>query len=75
MLAIGQALRDHGHTSVIAAPPVYASRVAALGLAFHPLRPDFPPEVLIEIFGDPVNGAGACCRISSFPRCATPSRI
>ncbi|WP_371345555.1 glycosyltransferase [Ancylobacter sp. IITR112] len=56
MLAIGQALRDKGHSAVIAAPPIYGSRVAALGLEFHPLRPDFPPDVLMEIFSDPVNG-------------------
>lgn len=68
MLAMGQALRDHGHTPVIAAPPVYASRVAALGLAFHPLRPDFPPEVLIEIFGDPVNGGRRMLQDLVFPQ-------
>lgn len=56
MLAIGHALRARGHDPIIAAPPVYAPRVAALGLPFHPLRPDFPPDVLMEIFGDPVHG-------------------
>ncbi|WP_421697656.1 glycosyltransferase [Ancylobacter sp.] len=56
MLAIGQALRAHGHDPIIAAPAVYGSRVAALGLPFHPLRPNFPPDVLMGIFGDPVHG-------------------
>lgn len=56
MLAVGQALRDRGHAAVIAAPPVYGPRVAALGLEFRPLRPDFPPDALIDIFGDPVHG-------------------
>lgn len=56
ILAIARVLRERGHIPVIAAPAVYGPRIRELGLTFHPLRPDFPPAVLAEIFGDPVMG-------------------
>ncbi len=43
MLAIGQALRARGHEPIIAAPPVYAPRVAALGMSFIPCGRTFRP--------------------------------
>ncbi|WP_246520133.1 glycosyltransferase [Ancylobacter lacus] len=68
LLAIAQALRARGHTPVIAAPASYGPRVAALGLDFHPLRPDFSPEVLMEIFGDPVHGGRRLYHDTVFPQ-------
>lgn len=67
MLSMGLALRARGHVPVIAAPAVYRARVAALGLDFHALRPDFPPDVLMEIFGDPVHGGRRLFRDTVFP--------
>ncbi len=68
LLALAQALRLRGHAPVIAAPAVYGPRVAELGLPFHALRPDFPPEVLVEIFGDPVRGGKRLLADLVFPR-------
>lgn len=67
MLSMGLALRARGHVPVIAAPAVYRSRVSALGLQFRALRPDFPPEVLMEIFSDPVQGGARLFRDTVFP--------
>lgn len=67
MLAMAQALRARGHTPAIAAPAAYEARITALGLPFHPLRPDFPPEVLTYIFGDPVHGGKRLLAETIFP--------
>lgn len=56
MLAIAGALRAKGHTPVLAAPAAYGPRITELGFDFHAMRPDFPPDVLLKIFGDPVHG-------------------
>jgi rhamnosyltransferase subunit B len=42
-LALGLALRERGCRVAIAATPWYRDRVAALGLEFRPLRPDWNP--------------------------------
>lgn len=67
MLAVAQALKARGHEPVVAAPAAYESRITALGLPFHPLRPDFPPEVLTHIFGDPVHGGKRLYLETVFP--------
>src|SRR5512137_1113311 len=41
-LAIARGLRARGHCAVVATSPHYRDRVLALGLDFHPLRPDLP---------------------------------
>lgn len=67
MLALAQALRLRGHTPVIAGPASYGPRVAGMGLAFHALRPDFPPDLLVEIFGDAVHGGKRLLGDTVFP--------
>lgn len=68
MLALAQALRARGHEPLIAAPAAFGARITALGLPFHPLRPDFPPERLTYIFGDPVHGGKRLYLETIFPR-------
>mgnify|MGYP001806415989 CR=1 FL=1 len=68
MLAMAQALRARGHAPAIAAPAAHGARVTALGLPFHPLRPDFPPQVLTRIFGDPVHGGKRLFDETLFPQ-------
>lgn len=67
MLAVAQALKARGHDPRIAAPAAYGARITALGLPFHPLRPDFPQEVLTHIFGDPVHGGKRLFDETLFP--------
>ena len=40
-LAVARALAERGHSPVIATHPGYRARVAAAGLEFAPVRPDF----------------------------------
>ncbi|MEL6899564.1 MAG: glycosyltransferase [Cyanobacteria bacterium J06606_4] len=44
MLALGLALRDRGHSVVLATPESYRSKIESLGLEFHPIRPDLPDD-------------------------------
>src|SRR5580700_2054574 len=43
-MAIGGELRRRGHGVIIATLPGYAVKIAAEGLAFHPVRPDISPD-------------------------------
>lgn len=43
-LALGRELRRRGHTPVVASLPGYGPRVRAVGLEFHPVRPDVDVE-------------------------------
>lgn len=67
MLAMAQALQARGHAPAIAAPAAHAAHVTARGLPFHPLRPDFSPQVLTHIFGDPANGGRRLFDETLFP--------
>jgi UDP:flavonoid glycosyltransferase YjiC (YdhE family) len=46
-LAIALALKARGHRPTLATSPTYRAKVEALGLAFHPIRPEveFTPEL------------------------------
>jgi UDP:flavonoid glycosyltransferase YjiC (YdhE family) len=41
-IAIALELRDRGHVPVVATSEVYREKMDALGLEFHPVRPDMP---------------------------------
>ncbi len=43
-LELGVDLRGRGHEVTVATSPTYAERVAAHGLGFHPIPPDFEPD-------------------------------
>src|SRR6266446_3233230 len=45
-LALAVELQRRGHRVEISSTPYYRSRVEALGIAFHPLRPDWDPTDL-----------------------------
>lgn len=51
MLAIAVGLRQRGHHPVVATSEAYRSRVEARGIAFRPVRPDFPdtPEATLAM--------------------------
>lgn len=42
-LALAQELKERGHLVAIASTPFYRDRAEQLGVAFHPLRPDWNP--------------------------------
>jgi rhamnosyltransferase subunit B len=42
-LAIAMELKKRGHVVTIASTPVYREKVEDLGIAFHPMRPDWDP--------------------------------
>lgn len=44
VMAVGLELRARGHEVVVASSAVYAEKVRAAGLGFHPLRPDIPRD-------------------------------
>lgn len=60
-LAIGVALRDRGHTVVLATCPFYEELVTREGLGFAPLRPDVRPDDrdLLRQLMDPRRGTEA----------------
>ena len=60
-LAIGVALRDRGHTAVLATCPFYEPLVTREGLGFAPLRPDVRPDdrELLRQLMDPRRGTEA----------------
>lgn len=60
-LAIGVALRDRGHTVVLATCPFYEALVTREGLTFAPLRPDVRPDDrdLLRQLMDPRRGTEA----------------
>ncbi len=41
-MALALELQERGHTSVIAASPIYREKIEAAGIEFHPVRPDLP---------------------------------
>src|SRR5215510_1377858 len=43
-IAVALALQARGHRVTLATSPVYRDKVEALGIAFHPARPDLRPE-------------------------------
>ena len=43
-LALGIELRRRGHQVTVATTPAYRAKVEALGLRFHPMRPDWQPD-------------------------------
>lgn len=62
-IAIALELRARGHHPVIATSEVYREKMEAIGIAFHPVRPDMPsydqPEVVADLVGramDPKTG-------------------
>jgi len=67
MLALATASRDRGHTPVIAAPLMYERYVQDLGLEFVAIRPNFPAEVLRELFTDPRHGSDKLMSHLIFP--------
>jgi UDP:flavonoid glycosyltransferase YjiC (YdhE family) len=52
-VAIALELKARGHQPLIATTPVYREKIEALGIAFHPVRPELPshdqPEVLAPL--------------------------
>ncbi len=60
-LAIASALRDRGHTPVIASCPYYRELVEREGVTFAPLRPDVRPDdrTLLRQVMDPRRGSEA----------------
>jgi rhamnosyltransferase subunit B len=44
LIAIALELKRRGHHPVLAVPALYESKIAPLGLEFHPVRPDIDPE-------------------------------
>jgi rhamnosyltransferase subunit B len=56
-VAIGLTLRARGHAVTLATTPFYRAKVEALGLDFHPLRPDLQPDPeLVRRAMDPHKG-------------------
>lgn len=62
-VAIALELKSRGHNPVIATSEVYREKMDAVGINFHPVRPDMPsydqPEILAELVGramDPKTG-------------------
>jgi rhamnosyltransferase subunit B len=62
-VAIALELKSRGHDPVIATSEIYREKMDAVGLAFHPVRPDMPsyeqPEVVADLVGramDPKTG-------------------
>lgn len=69
MLALATASREHGHTPVVAAPVMYEKYVRDLGMEFVAVRPNFPAEVLKELFSDPQHGSDKLMSHVIFPAC------
>jgi rhamnosyltransferase subunit B len=67
MLALATASRERGHTPVIAAPVMYADYIKSLGMEFFAIRPNFPAEVLRELFSDPRHGSDTLMSHLIFP--------
>jgi len=62
-VAIALELKSRGHNPVIATSEVYREKMDAVGINFHPVRPDMPsydqPEILADLVGramDPKTG-------------------
>src|SRR5687768_2045927 len=83
-VAIALELRSRGHDTVIATSPTYREKLEALGIAFHPLRPDLgdvtaDPELMRRVM-DLEQGPEVVVRELMMPhlrgtvRCQTPSR-
>jgi rhamnosyltransferase subunit B len=69
LIALAIELKDRGHTPVMALPEVYRSRIAPVGLIFHPIRPDIDPSnnVLVEMVYDIKHGTEHGLRNFLFP--------
>jgi rhamnosyltransferase subunit B len=69
LIALALELRHRGHTPVMALPEVYRSRIAPVGLNFHPIRPDIDPtnNVLVEMVYDIKHGTEHGLRNFLFP--------
>lgn len=57
-MALAQGLSGRGHSVVIATSAFYRQKIEAVGLEFHPVRPDIDPEnrLLIQRVIDPKRG-------------------
>src|SRR5438132_687205 len=69
VIAFALGLRARGHEVAIATSESYRARIAALGLAFHPLRPDLLTEgehIVAEIM-DGARGSEKLMRERMFP--------
>jgi len=69
LIALALELKRRGHTPVMAIPEVYRSRIAPVGLEFHPIRPDIDPanNVLVEMVYDIKHGTEHGLRNFLFP--------
>ena len=69
LIALALELKRRGHASVMALPEVYRSRIAPVGLEFHPIRPDIDPtnNVLVEMVYDIKHGTEHGLRNFLFP--------
>jgi len=69
LIAIALELRRRGHTPVMAVPAVYEGKIAPLGLAFHPVRPDIDPKntLMAEMVYDVRKGTERGLREFLFP--------
>lgn len=60
-MALALELQERGYRPVIATSPVYREKVEAVGIAFHPVRPDLPPpdtEASIDIIRRALDARG-----------------
>src|SRR4051812_9255703 len=49
-IGVGLELKERGHQVIIATTPLYREKIEAIGLGFHPVRPDLPsPEENTEL--------------------------
>lgn len=69
LIALALELKRRGHSPAMALPEVYRSRIAPLGLEFHPIRPDIDPtnNVLVEMVYDIKHGTEHGLRNFLFP--------
>lgn len=69
LIALALELKQRGHTPVMALPEVYRSRIAPVGVDFHPIRPDIDPSnnVLVEMVYDIKHGTEHGLRNFLFP--------
>ncbi len=52
-LPVALELKARGHRPAVATLPLYREKVEALGITFHPVRPDLPPpEQAVELIGE-----------------------
>ncbi len=69
LIALAVELKQRGHVPVMALPAVYATKIAPLGIEFHPIRPDIDPKntILVEMIYDVKKGTERGLRDFLFP--------